>query len=126
MNKCFKYLSLFSITLLLVGNIVLGLFIEISKTNHYSKPTISVEKSFFSESKESKESNLFFDSIEEFEEVEEIEIKTKKSLSFNDFIIPFHHFSIVELNLNSLIKDKFSYIYKSLTSLEVILPPPRF
>jgi hypothetical protein len=99
-----------------------------SKTNHYEKLGELIPsniKSITYESKSSKEYKLFFDSTQENEEeVEETEFGINNTLSMYSF--HFQDFFLKAINLDSFVNYSFSYIYKSLISLEIILPPPRF
>jgi hypothetical protein len=127
MNSRIKYLIFFSITLSLVVNIVWGLCITMSKTNHFKKAedltpsstTTTAYKSILS-----KHYNLFFDSTQEDEEeVEEIEFGSNPSFSI--VLDYFQDFFLKAINIESLVNCSFLYSIKSLISLEIISPPPR-
>lgn len=127
MNSRIKYLIFFSIALSLVVNIVWGLCITMSKTNHFEKAedlipsstTTTAYKSILS-----KHYNLLFDSTQEDEEeVEEIEFGSNPSFSM--VLDYFQDFFLKAINIESLVNCSFLYSIKSLISLEIISPPPR-
>lgn len=127
MNSRVKYLIFFSITLSLVVNIVWGLFITMSKTNHFEKAEDLIPSSTTTtayKSKLSKDYNLLFDSTQEDEEeVEEIEFGSNPSFSM--VLDYFQDFFLKAINNESLINCSFLYSIKSMFSLEIISPPPR-
>ena len=127
MNSRVKYLIFFSITLSLVVNIVWGLFITMSKTNHFEKAEDLIPSSTTTtayKSKLSKDYNLLFDSTQEDEEeVEEIEFGSNPSFSM--VLDYFQDFFLKAINKESLINCSYLYSIKSLISLEIISPPPR-
>lgn len=127
MNSRVKYLIFFSITLSLVVNIVWGLCITMSKTNHFEKAEDLIPSSTTTtayKSKLSKDYNLLFDSTQEDEEeVEEIEFGSNPSFSM--VLDYFQDFFLKAINKESLINCSFLYSIKSMISLEIISPPPR-
>ena len=109
MNSRIKYLIFFSIALSLVVNIVWGLCITMSKTNHFEKAedlipsstTTTAYKSILS-----KHYNLLFDSTQEDEEeVEEIEFGSNPSFSM--VLDYFQDFFLKAINIESLVNCSF-------------------
>jgi len=122
MTTRYRIVALVSLTLLLVVNVVLGIYFK----------SLDINKVLYNEVKNETISQINYDSSNQkldgyqmFEEIEENEIKSKKSCKTFDLYFKIE-FLQKKLKQHTIYKQFYNSLYRSLDLLEIIPPPPRF
>lgn len=123
MNIQFKIAALASLTLLLVVNVVTGIYFKSLDINDflYHESEIVLTSQINSDSTDQK-----LDEFQVFDEIEENKVKSKKNCKIIDLYFKIE-FLLNEVK-NSLlsVNEFYNTLYNSLDLLEIIPPPPRF